>query len=84
MRRVFFTAIRQDHGDDTLPATAMFFPLATRHEIARVLGDQGKLADAEAEFRQVLDGELRVLGPDHPSTLATVNWLKLLQRDDDK
>jgi Tetratricopeptide repeat len=31
-----------------------------------VLADQGRRADAEAEFRQVLDAELRVLGPDHP------------------
>jgi hypothetical protein len=36
-----------------------------------VLADQGKPADAEAEFRQVLDARLRVLGPDHPDTLAT-------------
>ena len=58
--------------------------LTTRHEIARVLAAQGKPADAEAEFRQVLDARLRVLGPDHPDTRATVNWLKHLQRDEDK
>ena len=39
----------------------------------------GRYADAEAEYRQVLDARLRVLGPDHPSTLATMNWLKHLQ-----
>jgi tetratricopeptide (TPR) repeat protein len=58
--------------------------LATRHEIARLLAVQGKPADAEAEYRQVLDARLRVQGPDHPSTLTTVNWLKHLQRDEDK
>ncbi len=58
--------------------------LTTRHEIARMLTNQGRPADAEAEFRQVLDARLRVLGPDHPSTLTTVNWLKHLQRDEDK
>ncbi len=30
----------------------------------------GRYTDAEAEFRQVLEAELRVLGPDHPDTLA--------------
>ena len=54
--------------------------LSARHEIARMLAAQGKPADAEAEFRQVLDAELRVLGPDHPFTLTAVNWLKHLQR----
>jgi tetratricopeptide (TPR) repeat protein len=58
--------------------------LTIRHNIAAVLADQGKPADAEAEYRQVLDAGLRVLGPDHPDTLATVNWLKHLQRDEDK
>ena len=58
--------------------------LATRHQIARMLAAQGKPADAEAEFRQVLDARRRVLGPDHPSTLTTANWLKHLQRDEDK
>jgi hypothetical protein len=41
--------------------------LATRHEIARLLADQGKRADAEAEFRQVLDAQLRVPGPITPT-----------------
>ena len=31
----------------------------------------GQAADAEAEYRQVLDATLRVLGPNHPSILAT-------------
>jgi hypothetical protein len=32
---------------------------------------QGRAADAEAEYRQVLDIRQRVLGPEHPSTLET-------------
>ena len=32
---------------------------------------QGHSAAAETEYRQVLDTTLRVLGPDHPDTLAT-------------
>ena len=58
--------------------------LATRHEIASVLAAQGKPADAEAEFRQILDARLRVLGPDHPAILAAVNWLKHLQLGKDQ
>ena len=32
---------------------------------------RGDHAGAEAEYRDVLAAELRVLGPDHPDTLAT-------------
>jgi tetratricopeptide (TPR) repeat protein len=35
----------------------------------------GRAADAEAEFRQVLDARLRVQGPDHPSALAARHGL---------
>ena len=52
-------------GDDH-PST-----LTTRHEIAAVLADHGRIGDAEAEFRQVLDAKQRVLGDDHPGTLTT-------------
>ena len=45
--------------------------LITRELIAVTLAGQGKLAEAEAEYRQVLEVELRVLGPDHPRTLST-------------
>jgi hypothetical protein len=58
--------------------------LTSRHAIAAMLADQGRLADAEAEFRQVLDAELRAPGPDHPNTLSTMNWLNSLQRRQDK
>ena len=45
--------------------------LSTRHEIARMIAARGKPADAETEFRQVLDARRRLQGPDHPDTLAT-------------
>jgi plasmid stability protein len=35
------------------------------------MGARGDHAGAEAEYRDVLAAELRVLGPDHPSTLTT-------------
>jgi hypothetical protein len=46
-----------------------------------VLSRQGKHADAESEFRQVLDARLRVLGPDHPDTLVARRRLQSLQND---
>jgi thioredoxin-like negative regulator of GroEL len=46
-----------------------------------VLSRQGKHADAESEFRQVLDARLRVLGPDDPATLTTrANLAMVLSR----
>jgi hypothetical protein len=50
----------------------------TRHSIASMLADQGQAADAEAEFRQVLDARLQVLGPGHPDTLATREAIRRL------
>jgi hypothetical protein len=47
-----------------------------------VLARQGKPAEAGAEFRQVLDARLRVLGPDHPDTLTMMNTLKALDDKD--
>jgi tetratricopeptide (TPR) repeat protein len=44
-------------------------------DLANTLRNQGKLAEAETEFRTVLDSRLRVLGPDHPDTLASRNNL---------
>ncbi len=38
----------------------------------------GRYADAEAEFRQVLEAQLRILGPDHPSTRMTQGALMRL------
>ena len=35
------------------------------------MAEQGDHAGAEAEYRDVLAAKLRVLGPDHPATLAT-------------
>src|SRR5258707_12233711 len=35
-----------------------------------MIAAQGKPADTETEFRQILDARRRVQGPDHPDTLA--------------
>jgi hypothetical protein len=44
------------------------------------VAEQGQHADAEAEYRQVLDARLRILGPDHPDTMTTRNALKRLRQ----
>src|SRR5947207_5138102 len=46
--------------------------------------DQGKLKDAETMYQQALAGFEKTLGPDHKSTLDTVNKLGDLYRDQDK
>ena len=45
--------------------------LAVRCAVARTLAHQGRAAEAELEFRDVLAARARVLGPDHRATLAT-------------
>ena len=54
--------------------------LNARHEIARVMAEQGRHADAETEYRDLLTTKLRVLGPDHPETLKTKSWIDYLER----
>ena len=44
--------------------------LNTRQQIAGETA-AGRFAAAEAEYRDVLAARLRILGPDHPDTLAT-------------
>ncbi|GAA0429160.1 hypothetical protein Acor_39930 [Acrocarpospora corrugata] len=45
--------------------------LASRSNLASVLGDLGRLAEAETETRAVLEVRRRVLGEEHPDTLAS-------------
>ncbi|HEX7304432.1 tetratricopeptide repeat protein, partial [Lentzea sp.] len=42
-----------------------------RYELARWSGEAGDAAEAVAACEDVLTDQSRVLGPDHPSTLAT-------------
>jgi hypothetical protein len=46
-----------------------------RHALARWLGESGDRAGAVAAFEALLTDRLRVLGPDHPDTLANRNIL---------
>ncbi|MFG1710731.1 tetratricopeptide repeat protein [Nonomuraea sp. M3C6] len=52
--------------------------LATRHEIARMIGAGGNYAGAEAEYRDVLTARQRILGPDHPDTRRTARQIDFL------
>src|SRR5690349_9275711 len=45
--------------------------LAARHNLARWLGAAGQPSRAAEQYRDLLTDLLRVLGPDHPDTLAT-------------
>lgn len=60
---------------DTHPET-----LCKVNNLAFLLRSQGKLADAEALFREALDGSRRVQGDSHPRTLATISSLLHLRR----
>jgi len=45
--------------------------LTSRNNLATVLGDLGRLGEAEAELRAVVEVCRRVLGEEHPDTLAS-------------
>ncbi|WP_093835028.1 tetratricopeptide repeat protein [Streptomyces sp. SolWspMP-5a-2] len=60
---------------DTHPST-----LTTRHELARVLHDQGELGRARSEFEAVLTHRRASLGDTHPNTLTTRHELDGLQQ----
>ena len=51
----------------------------TRYRVAVEIAARGDHAAAEAEFRDVLAVELRVLGPEHPLTTSTAGWLRRLE-----
>ena len=46
--------------------------------LALVLRARGKLDEAEPLLRQVMDALRRVLGPEHPDTLASMSGLALV------
>ena len=49
--------------------------LGTRNNLANTLSHQGKYAEAETEYREVLKLDEKVLGAEHPETLLTWNGL---------
>ncbi|KAH8587030.1 hypothetical protein B0O99DRAFT_665525 [Bisporella sp. PMI_857] len=54
------------------------------HNLGDLYFDQGKLAEAEAMYLRALEGKEKALGPDHTSTLDTVNNLGILYSDQGK
>ena len=48
-----------------------------RNNLGVALHNQGRLAEAEAEFRAVLESRTMMLGADHPDTLASLTNLTL-------
>lgn len=46
-------------------------PPGNKNDIGRYLSEQGKLAEAESLFREVVSGRSQALGPTHPQTLST-------------
>src|SRR5437773_7526126 len=54
------------------------------HSLGRLYGNQGKLAEAEAMYQRALAGKEKALGPEHTSTLDTVNNLGVLYRNQGK
>lgn len=63
-----------DCTDDTAKSATYAAYLATRY-----LASQGLYAAAETECRDILTSKLRVLGPDHPSTKLTAQWVAYLE-----
>ncbi|CAG8982451.1 hypothetical protein HYALB_00013982 [Hymenoscyphus albidus] len=53
-------------------------------QLAMIFGDQDKLVEAEQMYQRALQGYKKALGPDHTSTLNTVNNLGNLYSDQGK
>ncbi|KAF6804850.1 NB-ARC and TPR domain protein [Colletotrichum musicola] len=53
----------------------------TYHCLGDLYSSQGRLKEAEAMYERALQGKEKALGPDHTSTLSTVNNLGILYKD---
>ena len=69
---------RKELGDDHA------FTLASIHNLALLLCDQGMLNEAEPLTREAVQGYKKTLGDDHPHTLTSTNNLALLLHDQGK
>ena len=54
------------------------------HQLGLLYADQGKLVEAEQMYMRALQGNEKAWGPEHTSTLSTVNNLGNLYADQDK
>ncbi|KAK5215258.1 hypothetical protein LTR72_011670 [Exophiala xenobiotica] len=82
-RRILRHAIRQDlfimDGKVDMAGLDWAF-----YNLGNLYKDQGKLAEAEKMYIRALQGREEALGPDHTSTLSTVNNLGNLYKDQGK
>src|SRR5438477_238119 len=58
--------------------------LGAMHGLGMLYADQGKLGEAEKMYQRALEGYEKALGPEHTSTLDTVNNLGLLYKSQGK
>jgi len=58
--------------------------LNTQHDLAWAELQQGRVGEAESIERRLLETQRRVLGPDHPDTLATIEELAFTVCDEGK
>jgi tetratricopeptide (TPR) repeat protein len=58
--------------------------MASYHNLGALYSDQGKLKEAEEMYQRALKGYEKAWGPEHTSTLDTVNNLGILYRDQGK
>ncbi|KAJ5901698.1 hypothetical protein N7495_002226 [Penicillium taxi] len=63
---------------------SFFVYMGAFHGLGDLYSDQGKLKEAEEMYQRALAGKEKALGPDHTSTLTTVNNLSLLYSDQGK
>jgi hypothetical protein len=56
--------------------------LKSMNGLAGVLEDEHHYAEAEKLYRETLDGERRILGPEHSNTLKTMAGLAAVLRDE--
>ncbi|KAK6611224.1 NB-ARC and TPR domain protein [Botrytis cinerea] len=82
-RRLLQHAIRQDFfiEDTKEDIEGLYWGF---HKLGLLYSDQGKLAEAEVMYLRALEGCEKALGPDHTSTLDTVNNLGNLYSNQSK
>ncbi|KAN0072834.1 HET domain containing protein [Elaphomyces granulatus] len=78
-RRLFQHAARCSHAvlNGMVTDDGMEWAL---HRLGNLYKDQGKLDEAEKMYQRALQGKEKALGPDHTSTLDTVNNLGILYK----
>jgi hypothetical protein len=59
-------------------------PLSTVHDLGYLYNDQGKMAEAEVMFLRALRGYEKAWGPEHTSTLGTLNNFRNLRCEQGK